>query len=179
MIDDRKARDPELLDALDKLGRTQFDSLVWRVVRETRDVLQGSPAGARWDPGHFDVLYTSLEPNGALEEIYFHLSRQPVFPSIAFQIHRLHVRAIRVLDIVDPSILATLGVSAHSLSMLDYSLTQAIGDAAFFLGFDGLLVPSARSTATNLVVFSDRIGPGDIDVEHSEVVNWQAWRSSR
>ncbi len=179
MSDIRKARDLELLDALDKLDRVPFEGAVWRVVRETRDVLQASPAGARWDPALFDVLYTSLQRDGALEEIYFHLSRQPIFPAIPFQIYRLRVRAQKILNISEMKILEQLGVSSSIFSTLDYVRTQAIGDAAFFLGFDGMMVPSARSTAQNLVIFSDRIDPGDIDVEHSELVDWKAWRSSR
>jgi RES domain-containing protein len=179
MSDGRKARDVELLDAIDKLDRIPFEGIVWRVVRETRDVLQASPVGARWDPALFDVLYTSLDRDGALEEIYFHLSRQPIFPTIPFQLHRLRVRAKRVLRVTDTAILQQLGVNLSTFATFDYTRTQAIGDAAFFLGFGGLIVPSARSTAENLVIFSDRINPDDMEIEHSELVDWKAWRSNR
>jgi RES domain-containing protein len=60
-MSDRRARDLELLDALDKQPRLAFEGTAWRLVREGRDPLQGHPAGARWDPGAFDVIYTSLE----------------------------------------------------------------------------------------------------------------------
>jgi len=179
MGDGRKARDLELLDALDKLSRISFEGNVWRVVRATRDVLQASPVGARWDPAAFDVLYTSLERDGALEEIYFHLSRQPVFPSIPFQIHRIELRAKGLLNLTDIPTLQKLGVDLSTFTTLDYSRTQAIGDAAFFLGFGGLIVPSARSLAHNLVIFSDRIEPEDIEPQHSELIDWKAWRSTR
>ena len=179
MIDSRKARDLELLDAIDKFARVPFEGNVWRVVRATRDVLQASRVGARWDPALFDVLYTSLERDGAMEEIYFHLSRQPVFPDIAFQIHRLRIRAKQVLDISKTDDIVRLGIDLSTFTSFNYSRTQAIGDAAFFLGFDGMIVPSARSKAQNLVVFSDRIGPDDIEVIHSELVNWKAWLENR
>ena len=58
----------------------------------------------------------------------------------------------------------------------DYERTQAIGDAAYFLGFDGLLVPSARWDCQNLVVFTDQLTPADMAVEESAVVDWSAWR---
>jgi RES domain-containing protein len=179
MNSDRRARDLELLDALDKFTRVPFEGSVWRSVRATRDPLEASRVGARWDPAYFDVLYTSLERNGAMEEIYFHLSRQPIFPDIAFQIHRLRVRARNVLDISEMHIIERLGVDVASFAKFDYSRTQAIGDAAFFLGFDGLIVPSARARAKNFVVFSDRIEPTDIEVEHSELINWKAWLETR
>jgi RES domain-containing protein len=180
MADEREARDLELLDAIDRLERHDLDGKVWRVVRESRNVLQGSAMGARWDPGHFDVLYTSLERDGALEEIYFHLTRQPVFPStIRFQAHRIRVRATKLLRLEKSTQLQDLGVDVTNYSGFDYSRTQAIADAAYFLGFEGLIVPSARCEALNLVLFSDHIEPTDLEVEDSEFVNWKQWRESR
>ena len=179
MSDGRKARDLELLDAIDKLARAVFEGEVWRVVRESRDVLQASPVGARWDPGTFDVLYKSLDRDGALEEVYFHLSRQPVFPSIPFQIHRIRARARKILQLHEMHLLQQLGVDTNNYATMDYSRTQAIADAAFFLGFDGLIVPSARSQFLNLVLFADRIEIADAEVERCELVDWKAWRRSR
>lgn len=179
MIQDRKARDIELLDAIDKFDRVPFDGRVWRVVRATRDALQASRVGARWDPALFDVLYSSLDRNGALEEIYFHLSRQPIFPDVAFQLHHVRVRGNRFLNISGMDMLARLGVDLTKFTSFDYVRTQAIGDAAFFLGFDGLIVPSARSKAINLVIFADRIEPHDIEVEHSELISWKTWLENR
>ena len=69
-------------------------------------------------------------------------------------------------------------MDAERYSALDYSRTQAIGDAAHFLGFDGLIVPSARCESLNLILFMDRI---DLDEELAvtapEPVDWQAWRN--
>jgi len=179
MDDRRKARDLELLDAIDKFDRIAFDGSVWRAVRAARDALQASRVGARWDPALFDVLYTSLDREGAMQEIYFHLSRQPVFPDVAFQLHRLRIRAKGFLNISELEVLGRLGVDLATFASFDYSRTQAIGDAAFFLGFSGLIVPSARSKSRNLVIFPDRIEPDDIEVEHSELINWKAWLSTR
>src|SRR5712691_7442711 len=179
MNDGRKARDLELLDEIDKFARTVFEGQVWRVVRESRDVLQASPVGARWDPRSFDVLYTSLDREGALEEVYFHLSRQPVFPAIPFQVHRLRVRTRKTLRLQEMQVLQKLGVDIENYVNMDYSRTQAIGDAAFFLGFDGVIVPSARSQSLNLVLFADRMEVTDTEVEHSEAVDWRTWRRTR
>ena len=179
MSDGRKARDLELLDAIDRLARTTFEGQVWRVVREARDVLQASRVGARWDPGTFDVLYTSLDRDGALDEVYFHLSRQPVFPSVPFQLHRIRASAGKILRLDQMELLRQLGVDVSNYDSLNYLRTQAIADAAFFLGFDGLIVPSARSQSQNLVLFADRIEVTGTEVEHSEPVDWKAWRRNR
>jgi hypothetical protein len=50
---------------------------------------------------------------------------------------------------------------------------------AFFLGFNGLVVPSARSRFQNLVLFTDRIEVTGTEVENSEPVDWKAWRRTR
>jgi RES domain-containing protein len=179
MSDGRKARDPDLLDLIDRFERSAFAGQVWRVVREARDPLQSSPVGARWDPGSFDVLYMSLDRETALEEVHFHLSRQPVFPSVPFALHRLRVRLSDVLRLDAMRLLEPLGIDPKTYAALDYTRTHAIGDAAFFLGFDGLIIPSARREALNLVIFTDRLDPANAEVEHSEPVDWKAWRRSR
>ena len=179
-MNDRRARDLELLDLIDGHAGVAFEGDVWRIVREERDVLQGYPAGARWDPGTFDVLYTALDRDGALAEIHFHLSRQPVFPSkLRSVLHRLTVRTIRALKIADLEALESLGVNRESYQSLSYDRCQEIGDAAQFLGFDGILAPSARYPCQNLVLFVDRLAPDALQVVESEPVDWQGWRAAQ
>jgi len=179
-VTERIARDLQLLDLLDAHKGVSFEGDVWRIVREGVEVLQGYPAKARWDPGTFDVLYTSLERDGSLAEIHFHLSRQPVFPSkLRSRVHRISVRTHRTLKLADLEAINELGVSAESYAGLTYERTQEIGDAAFFLGFDGILAPSARHTCHNLVLFCDRLSPADLTACESEIVDWEAWRKTR
>lgn len=174
---DRRPRDLELLDKVDALPRTTYEGTVWRIAREGRDPLQGHPGAARWDPGTFDVIYTSLAREGSLAEIHFHLSRQPVFPSKLVSVqHRITLRIRRALQLADLSAVEALGVRRDRYGELEYERTQAIGDATHFLGFDALLVPSARWHCQNLVVFTDQFAPQDMTVEESVVVDWSAWR---
>lgn len=177
---DRRARDIELLDILDAHEGVPFEGDVWRIVRAERDVLEGSASRARWDPGAFDVLYTSMEREGALEEIHFHLSRQPVFPSrIQSILHRITVRTRRTLKLADLPALSSLGIDTARYGDLMYDRTQEIGDAAFFLGFDGIIAPSARWPCRNLVLFLDRMDTDDLTVASSEPVDWERWRAER
>ncbi len=177
---ERRARDLELLDALEAHEGVSFEGDVWRIVRDERDPLQGYPAGARWDPGTFDVIHTSLAREGALEEIHFHLTRQPVFPSkIRSVLHRISVRTKHTLRLADIEAVEALGVSRETYAGLTYVRSQEIGDAAAFLGFDGILAPSARWQCQNLVIFTDRFQPADLTVVDSEPVDWDAWRKTR
>jgi len=177
MPGERKPRDPALLDALDAFDRVRFSGETWRVVRSGRDPLQGSAAGGRWDPTTFDALYTSLNPDGAVAEIHLHLSRQPVFPSrIKFRLHRISVKTAKTLKLRNLDSMIPLGVDPAQYREILYAPTQAIGDAAYFLGFDSIIAPNARWSCNNLILFTDQIAPADLEVIDSLDVNWTEWR---
>jgi RES domain-containing protein len=173
----RRPRDPVLLDALDAFDRLPYARETWRVVRDGRDPLQGSASGGRWDPTLFDVLYTSLDPDGAVAEVHFHLSRQPVFPSkIRYGLHRIRVRTEKTLRLPDLDAMIPLGVDPARYREILYGPTQAIGDAAYFLGFDSIIAPNARWSCNNLILFTDQIAPIDLEVIESSEVKWSEWR---
>jgi RES domain len=172
----RKPRDPALLDALDAFARVPYDGETWRAVRRGRDPLQSSASGGRWDPTLFDVLYTSLVPEGAVAEVHFHLSRQPVFPSkMRYGLHRIRVRTAKTLMLPNLPAMVPLGVDPARYKEILYEATQAIGDAAYFLGFDSISAPNARWSCNNLIVFSDQIAPADLELLNSSEVNWAEW----
>jgi RES domain-containing protein len=173
-----RARDLHLLDALDALERLPFEGTVWRVVREGRDPLEGHASAGRWDPGTFEVLYTSLEADGAQAEMSFQLSRQPVYPSqLRFRLHEIAVAAHKTLRFADLRALAPFGVEQARYADLAYLRTQEIGDAAHFLGFDGIVAPSARWPCLNLVLFTDRLASDNLRLTRSDPADLVAWRS--
>lgn len=177
--DFRKARDLQILDAIDALSREAFDGRVWRAVREGRDPTLGSPSQSRWCNGQFDVLYTSLERDGAIAEINALLSLQPVFPSkMRWDCYELKVRSAKTLRLADLPTLRKLGVDTATYHERRYDRTQIIADAAFFLGFDGLVAPSARWACNNLVLFTSRLQPSDIELatDMSTRIDWMVWR---
>lgn len=180
-----RPHDRALLDALEALAPVRFAGEVWRIARAGRAALAGSAALGRWtpmvEPGARavpEVLYTSLAREGALAEIGYRLSLEPVWPSrIAHELHRIAAATQRSLEFADVAALAPLGVDAARFQGFDYAATQAIAAAAHFLEFDGLLVPSARADCRNLVLFLDRAAEGNrLEVLASEAVDWAAWR---
>jgi len=180
--DIRKARDLSLLDSIDALDREAVSLNAWRVVRFGRDPLQGSPSRSRWCNETFDALYSSLERDGAIAEVFSLLNSQPVFPSkIEARVHLVSVNLTKILRLDGPGSLAALGVDISRFKERDYLRTQAIADAAHFLDFEGLIVPSARWNCSNLVIFSDRIAPDAISHKGSEPdpIDWAAWRRKR
>jgi hypothetical protein len=94
-------------------------------------------------------------------------------------LHKLSVKTQRTLKLADLAAVEGLGVSPETYKDLTYNRTQEIGDAAAFLGFDGIIAPSARWHCQNLVLFSELLAPGDLTVVESEPVDWDAWRAVR
>lgn len=175
-------RDNTLIDALESIDPIKFSGNVWRLVRDGRDPLQCSASGGRWDDGTFDVLYTSMTKEGALNEMRFHLMRgQPVMPSkVRYRMFELALVLERALQFLDLDALVSVGLKPESFGRLsyeqkndEYPRTQEIGEVAHFLDFDGLIVPSARSEAKNIVVFCDKARslPEAVVRDHG-IVDW-------
>ncbi len=141
--------------------------------------------GGRWDDGSFEVLYTCVAPEGAVAEIRFHLARGlPVVPSkLRYRLYEIETGLDPLLIFPDRAALASVGLRTERYGQLSYTereqeypRSQEIGEAAFFLGYQGILVPNARWACLNLVVFCQRLQPSDwrLAADHGPV-DWNAW----
>lgn len=166
---------------MDSKPRLRYNGRVWRVVHEKRSPLDPSRAGGRWDLGLTDVLYTSLTTEGAIAEVEYYLGLQPVFPSkMRHHSHEIELSLSNVIRIETVAELVTLGVDRDRYRERLYERTGEIGDAAAFLGCDGLIVPSARADSLNLVVFVEGVEPQNIRLIGDAVrVDWQERRRRR
>jgi RES domain-containing protein len=175
----RRVHDDRLLDALDALQGQAFDGTVWRVVREGRPVLDGSRGAGRWNPSNLNVFYAAKKPDGAIAEIYFHLSRgQSVFPSkMRHKLFKLKITTDRTLILAHMADLVALGVEEAKYASLLYSRTQEIADAAAFIGFDGIISPSARFDCENLVLFLDGFNLENVEIVSETSIDWADWRA--
>lgn len=124
-----------------------------------------------------EVLYTSLERDGALAETGFRLSLEPVWPGrVEHELHEIAAQTERTLHFADITSLSACGIDISRYETFDYEATQAVAAAAHFLEFDGLLVPSARHPSHNLIIFMDRGATTSLAVRRTESVDWSAWR---
>ena len=175
----RAARDLTLLDTVDAFARSTFDGPLWRVCRDGRDPLAGAASQSRWCDGAFDVLYTSVDRDGAIAEVHAYLDLQPVFPSkFVARAHELSATLRDLLNIPDEPTLARLEIEVARYKDRAYTRTQAVADAACFLGFRGVIAPSARWPCQNVILFADRSDDDGLQLVRSEAtpIDWIAWR---
>ena len=177
MIGGGRVHDRAILDILEGLETEAIEMTVWRVIRKGRDPLRGAVANGRWNAtGEFEVLYTSLEREGAVAEVGYRLSLEPVWPSlIEHEIHTLKVKTERTLRFESLEELQKLGINTSRYESFEYNESQATAAAAHFLEFDALMVPSARFECSNLVLFLDR-AVALPQLVHTEEVDWATWR---
>jgi hypothetical protein len=177
-LDRRRSLDDRLLDLVGAIEGHAFEGKMWCVVRTGREVFDGSRGSGRWNTSDMSVLYGAAHQDGALAEIHFHLSRgQSVFPSrMRHDLFELSVQTSQTLHLADMEQLRHLGVDDDRYRELLYDRTQEIGAAASFLGFDGIIAPSARWDCQNIVLFLDAIDLEKVRINSVAPVDWNAWR---
>ncbi len=133
------------------------------------DITSGEGAylhGGRYNfPGTHKTTYLSLDLAAAFEEAnaYFTYAGIPLAKALPRVEIAVGVTLSKVLDLRDGKLRKVLQISEKRLVEEDWrtaqdagneALTQALGRAAFELGFEGLLFPSAaKRTGGNLCVF--------------------------
>ena len=169
----------ELLDRISSFSSESFAGEIFRATRMNLDPIAPSSCGGRWAPRNgCPVLYSSLLPEGALAEIAFHWGMLSPLPSKPVKLHRLRAQAKETLRLLR-SDFSALGIDPARYDGTNYARTQEIGAALAFLGYDGLIAPSARWDCDNLMIFTDNLAdPARIELIDSEEIDWQAWARS-
>ena len=99
------------------------------------------------------AIYTSLAREGALAEAEHQIAVQSIPPRAKRTIYTVEFTLASVLDLTDSELLQSLGVGQAELTADDMAACRQLGGAVHWLQRDGLLLPSARSPSTNLVIF--------------------------
>jgi RES domain-containing protein len=163
--------DPRIVEVLARLKETEFTEHVWKHTLPGQPVDAENTHGARWNPAGVPARYYALDRPTALAEGNYLASVQPQPIRGVRIVHELSLHLDRVVDLRERSLLRTTGVSDADLSSSDHGPCRAVGGAAEWLGLDGLIVPSARSSGANLVVFERRTSPlfEAVEISHDEL----------
>lgn len=162
---------PELLDRLQAVEPAAWAGRAFRHMFAANSPDRENTRGARWNPPGVAAIYASLLREGAVAEADYQLSVQPIRPHVKRTVYTLEITLESVLDLSDLDSLASLGVGPDEIAGDDMSACQGVGGAAHWLDHDGLLVPSARSNAVNLVIFpASRPADARFEVTASEAL---------
>lgn len=91
-------------------------------------------------------------------------------------LHELQIHTGNTLVLADLTQLATLGVDEARYREMLYGRTQEIADAAAFLGYDGIIAPSARWPCDNIVLFLGSFSLENVELVEKTPIDWKAWR---
>jgi RES domain-containing protein len=154
-----------LVDAIDRLESIAYEGNLFRHVAAGRHPLSGAGArsqGGRWNPPQsFATLYLADRKATVEAEFRRMARRQGLDPSqfLPRRIYGIEVELQAVVDLTRatsrPDVLSDLELSSD-----DLTITQAVGEAAQYLGREAILAPSAAGEGNVLAVFIDRLLPG-------------------
>src|ERR1700693_43375 len=161
----------DLLDGLEKLDPVSWSGIVFRHMLGDYPPSRENTRGARWNPPGVAAIYTSLERDTALAEAEYRLSLEPIPVRAPRTIYTIRISLGKALDLTSRDFLQDLGLAERDLLGDDRSRCQRIGAAVAWLAHDGVLVPSARSGGTNLVIYPTELDPASqFDVVDQESI---------
>jgi RES domain-containing protein len=150
---------PELLDRLQAIAPGPWAGTAYRHMFASYRPDIENTRGARWNPPNTAAIYASLTRDGALAEANHAIALQPLRPSAKRTLYEIEIVLSNILDLSDRALLAEIGIGAAELDDPTMEACREVGGAVAWLEHDGLLVPSARSDATNLVIFAGNQQP--------------------
>jgi RES domain-containing protein len=168
--------DEDVVQRVNDLGTTTWSGTMHRYTSTGRDPRSGIWArlfGGRWNPRDvFPTIYLSHPAAACIAELDRTAAASslpvPMMIRKGLTLHVLAVREMQVLDLREPSALRQVGLGMEDISDEDWTACQAVGHAAYFLDFDGVLAPSATGTGLVLAAFETRLRPEQLTVEQAE-----------
>lgn len=168
----------QLIEALGRISPTPYAGTVFRHIAPGYQPLSGEGAramGGRWNPPQsFPVLYTSPSLDVVLAEIRRKAQRAGFAPAdlMPRRLVTYEVDLQRILDLADEGHREAIGFSLSVVTDDDVRICQAVGEAAHYVGFEGVLAPSAASPGDALSIFVNKLLPGSaINVVSDELVD--------
>ena len=154
--------DPELLDAIEALPTRDVVGDVWRHMFGDNSPELSNTRGARWNPRGVEAIYVSLERGTAIAEGQHAIDVQPLRPKAKRTVYRLKVEVRGLIDLTAAGALETVGLSREDIKADDFTACQAVGGAIAWLGGPGMIVPSARSDGSNVVILVNGLDPDSV-----------------
>lgn len=142
----------------------EFAGKVYRQITREHNIFNTSGSfekGGRWNvKGKFGAIYTTLTKEGCRAEFERGLAIGRISPEGARKTRdmvEIEVNLSRVFDFTRKENLERMGVTRKDLASDDPTICQLLAMIIYKAGFEGVLVPSAAGTGTNLVIYPDNL----------------------
>jgi RES domain-containing protein len=142
-----------------------FHDLAYRHVSVGTDPLSGVGArinGGRWNPpDSYSTLYFGLGEETVFAEWARAAARQGLAPEdfLPRNLHTVNLDIDELLDLRTPDAREAVGLTEAMMEAEDQSACQEVGNAAHYLGREGLIVPSATGVGLVIALFNENLGP--------------------
>ena len=172
--DQIKTRMARLLPLGGKFSGVMYRASTPKYAKEA-DLLSGEGSrrhGGRWNPVGVKVIYASLTPETAMAETLAHnrYYQIPVQDAMPRMFVAMEAQLQRILDLGQGVVRSRLRVSLERILNVDWRkeaqagripVTWMIGQAAFVLGLEGMVVPSTVDPeGRNILVFPENLWEG-------------------
>jgi len=179
--------DEDLIQRVNDLGTIPWSGTTYRYTTPRRDALSGTGArlnGGRWNPRDaFATIYLAHPLAACIAELERAAELTNVSVSDAVRsgrtLHTIEVHDVQMLDLSSEQNQAAIGLGTGDIADDDHTACQAVGQAADFLGYQGVLAPSATVIGLVLAVFEARLRHEQLQVTSSEPLTEELLRRPR
>jgi RES domain-containing protein len=159
----------DLLEALDDLGAVPWSGEAYRHTAPHYPAISGSGAsaiGGRWNPTGVSTIYLATPIEACVAEFMRRAKGQArgVQSFLPRDLHVISVHELQVVDLTVEDARKAVGIRLENIEGADRSACQEVGQAAHYLGFQGILAPSATHVGLVLACFERNIQRGQLTV---------------
>lgn len=161
---------PDLLQSIDAIGARSFSGELYRHTAPDREPLSGASArafGGRWNPrDSFSTIYLAQPVEACVGEFLRMAAGQGrgAESFLPRDIHTVAANDLLLVDLTYAASLASVGIEPTDISAVDWGPCQRVGEAVYFLGYQGLMAPSASGVGIVMAVFETRVRPDQLKV---------------
>jgi RES domain-containing protein len=157
----------DLAQRIDRLKAARWSGTAYRHTAPEYPALSGSGAasiGGRWNPRGISTIYLAYPEAACVAEFRRMAEGQAggVRSFLPRDLHTIEVTDLRVLDLTVAAARRALAIELTDIEDSDRARCQEVGEAAAYIGLQGVVAPSATRAGVVIAVFERNIRQGQL-----------------